>query len=423
MRVLLPSLLAPLYRAATYTRWIYLIILGAVFLPYLIAGMVAVVLLVRGTTSTAPDAAALPLAVGVPTSLALIAATALVPTVRSLVGALTADLMGGPLRGRPVGRATTWGARARTAGWLLICLPLGFAVCLATMVVLPEAAVLIASPLAPGTVSAEFGVITVLGDRPLQPPLRPWAPLVGLAELAAFVYLLAGTGAALARLAPRLLGPSAAERLAAAQARADSLLERNRLARELHDAIGHALSVVALQAGAAARVLDTNPAFARQALEAIAEQARTATAELDHVLGLLREERTSTAPQRTLADLPALIEATRAAGARITSEIEGETASVPGVVSREIYRVCQEGLTNALRHAGRVPVTLRLAVAAQHLEVEITNPCATAPGRRQSGGRGLAGITERIGLLGGTVSAGHRDGSWRLAAAITWKGR
>lgn len=115
--------------------------------------------------------------------------------------------------------------------------------------------------------------------------------------MAVLLALIVVAGALLSRAAPWFLGPSAAERIAAMESEAVKLAERNRLARELHDSVGHALSVVTLQAGAAGRVLDSDPAFAREALGAIEESARAALEDLDHVLGLLRDDPSRPAPR------------------------------------------------------------------------------------------------------------------------------
>jgi signal transduction histidine kinase len=98
----------------------------------------------------------------------------------------------------------------------------------------------------------------------------------------------------------------------------------------------------------------------------------------------------------------------------------GELGQVPPAVSREAYRIVQEGLTNALRHAGRVPVTLRLVVGAEHLELEMTNPLGTAPATpRTRGGRGLPGIRERVTVLRGQLTAAAADGrEWRVAVSL-----
>jgi signal transduction histidine kinase len=172
-----------------------------------------------------------------------------------------------------------------------------------------------------------------------------------------------------------------------------------------------------LQAGAAARLLDTDPEFARRALTAIEETGRTALEDLDHVLGLLREDMSARTPQRTLADLGGLFEQTRSAGVEVDARI-GDLADIPPVVSREAYRIVQEGLTNALRHAGKVRVTVHIGVRASRLELELTNPAGETAPARAGGGRGLRGIRERVTILGGRMSAGAGDGSWRVFVAI-----
>lgn len=240
-----------------------------------------------------------------------------------------------------------------------------------------------------------------------------------------------GAGALLGRCAPVLLGPTPADRLAAAERRAADLASRNRLARELHDAVGHALSAVTLQASAARRVLDADPEFARGALAAIEETTREAVAELDTVLGLLREEDGAgpAAPAPTLDGLDALLARTRAAGLAVEATVEGRCAGPAPVVSREAYRIVQEGLSNALRHAGPVPVRLQLRCDERELTIRVENPvtgpedgspAATDPsgGGRPFGGRGLRGIAERARLLGGEATAGAQDGVWRLTARL-----
>ncbi|MDW6065793.1 hypothetical protein SAZ11_58460 [Streptomyces sp. FXJ1.4098] len=117
----------------------------------------------------------------------------------------------------------------------------------------------------------------------------------------------------------------------------------------------------------------------------------------------------------------------RLTGTEVHADLDGDWARVPAAVSREAYRIVQEGLTNALRHAHRAPVTLRVAVAGDWLEVELSNPMTggralglTRPGRR---GQGLTGIAERVGLLRGEVSAGRvAGGRWRLVARIPLSG-
>ncbi len=183
--------------------------------------------------------------------------------------------------------------------------------------------------------------------------------------------------------------------------------------------MGHALSAVTLQAAAAGKVLDTDPEFAREALAAIEETARGAVAELDTVLGLLREDESAgTAPAPTLDDLGDLLERTRAAGVAVV--LSGEVpAGLPRMVSREAYRIVQEGLANALRHAGAVRVALRVATDGKELALTMENPLTT--GRKdaaRTGGRGLRGIAERAALLGGSARWGAHEGIWLLQVRL-----
>jgi signal transduction histidine kinase len=193
------------------------------------------------------------------------------------------------------------------------------------------------------------------------------------------------------------------------------LLERTRLAGELHDSIGHALTVTLLQAGAAREVAGRDPAFLDAALAAIEDSARQAAADLDRVLALLRDG----APPRdapTLADVDRLVHAARAAGAPVDLRVEGPVADLPPVVSREAYRMAQEALTNALRHAGPVPIALRVDVRADSLELDVRNPVPVpAPA---GGGSGVRGLRDRAAVLGGTASAGPVEGGWRVAVRL-----
>ncbi len=209
------------------------------------------------------------------------------------------------------------------------------------------------------------------------------------------------------------------------RARAADLAVRNRLARELHDSVGHALSAVTLQASAARRVLDTDPEFVREALAAIEDTTRRTVGELDAVLGVLRVgDAPGTAPAPTLdADLGGLLRRTRAAGLRVTARVDADAEALPPVLSREAYRIVQEGLSNALKHAGdRTSVTLRIEVADEHLEITVENPLTDALAQaspcRPGGGHGLRGIADRARLLGGTTHAGAAGGTWRLTVRL-----
>jgi signal transduction histidine kinase len=216
------------------------------------------------------------------------------------------------------------------------------------------------------------------------------------------------------RLAPRLLGPTAAERLAALQRRTEQLAERNRLARELHDSVGHALTATTLQAGAARAVFDRDPEFVRRALAAIEEVGRTAVDDLDRVLGVLRSGADHPIDGRTLEHLDRLIEDVRRGGVDLDARVR--VSPIPDAVSREAFRIVQESLTNAAKH-GAGAAELRVSTGPEEIVIEVVNPVAEAPART-GGGRGLAGIAERVRLLGGSVDAGPAGGRWRLVARI-----
>ncbi|MBZ4324368.1 histidine kinase [Streptomyces sp. SCA2-4] len=329
-------------------------------------------------------------------------------TARALCDVGDAELATGPAR--------TWAERGRPALYFTLHLALGGVVSGMSLAAPPAAVALCTMPFLDPDAPGRLPWFRILGG-PLLPLL---APLCGLGLMVLLAVTSRAAGAVLARRAPALLGPTAADRLAAAERRAHELALRNRLARELHDSVGHALSAVLLQASAARRVLDRDPAFARRALTSIEETTREAVGELDTVLGLLREDGpASAAPAPTLSDLDALVERTRAAGGTVDVTAPAGLGALPPVVSREAYRIVQEGLTNALRHAGPVPVRLHVTTDTETLEVTVENPVGRTPARtRGGGGRGLTGIAERARLLRGTSTAGARDGVWRLSVRL-----
>ncbi|CAL9418955.1 hypothetical protein SUDANB176_01822 [Streptomyces sp. enrichment culture] len=395
-------------------RWIHLILGGALAMPYVLVGAVVVGPAAGGTvvfTSFVLQLASF--GVGLP----LAALTSLFPLTRPLETAAVRWLCGvdpdrlaeGPARGRA--------ARSRTAAWFTLHLGIGGIVAGMSLAVPPFAAVLIVLPLAAVLRDSRLGLPEVF-DHGWALAL---APVAGVASLLALAGCAAGAGALLARWAPALLGPAPEDRLAAAEARAADLAVRNRLARELHDSVGHALSAVTLQASAARRVLDGDPEFVREALAAIEETTRRTVGELDAVLGVLRDgDAPGTAPAPTLAaDLDGLLRRTRASGLEVSATVGTAPGSLPPVLSREAYRIVQEGLSNALKHAGEgITVTLRVEVRDGHLEITVANPLAAVPGPRPAprpgGGHGLRGVEDRARLLGGTARAGPAEGTWRL---------
>ncbi|WP_345714199.1 sensor histidine kinase, partial [Kineococcus glutinatus] len=239
-------------------------------------------------------------------------------------------------------------------------------------------------------------------------------------------------GPLLAALPPRLLAAPAGERLAVVEAHVSVLAGRERLARELHDSVGHSLSLVSVQAGAARRLLTRDPAAAETALRAVEDASRRALVDLDHVLGLLREgsgpAAVTTAPAPDLRDLDALVTASRAAGLRAEVAVRGRVEQLPAVVSREAYRILQEALTNALRHAPGAACRVRVDATGDDLVLDVANaapggtgaPAAGGP----SGGRGLRGVRERVLDLRGALDVGADDaGTWRVRVRLPVRAR
>jgi signal transduction histidine kinase len=219
-----------------------------------------------------------------------------------------------------------------------------------------------------------------------------------------------------------------AERLSAAETgRRRELEERNRIARELHDVVAHSMSVITVQASTARYRQPGLDEAVQSEFEEIAASSRRALSEMRGLLGILRGHDTApTAPLPGLADVTGLIESTRASGAEITydgADTTGATdegTEVSEVVGLTAFRVVQEALSNALRHAPGSAVTVRISGDGHELRVVVTN---TRPGRDDEptpGARlGLAGIRERVAAIGGTVSAGPTlDGGFEVAATL-----
>ncbi len=204
--------------------------------------------------------------------------------------------------------------------------------------------------------------------------------------------------------------------------------ERLRIARELHDVLGHHLALIHVQAGVAAHVLqtDTRPhdGQARNAVSHIATASRTALADLADTVGLLRqpgEQFPPVQPAGGLAEIGDLVQGFARLGLAITEHTDGQPRPVPAATDLTAYRVVQESLTNVSKHAGPVPVTLRWTYQPQALQVTVDN----SPGRpnRQSTdasqSHGLTGMRERVTALGGILTAGPLpDGGYRVCATL-----
>jgi signal transduction histidine kinase len=194
--------------------------------------------------------------------------------------------------------------------------------------------------------------------------------------------------------------------------------ERGRIARELHDIIAHAISVVAVQADASAKLLGSDPERAREPLETIQATARGALAEMRRLVGLLRvsADEVPLDPQPGVADLDRLAEDARRAGLLVTLELAGAVRPLPATLDLAVYRIVQEGLTNARKHAGPAQARVVVTYGRDELIVEVSDN-GGGGGSTNGGGHGLIGIRERVSLLGGDLECGPRIGAGFLLRA------
>ena len=206
------------------------------------------------------------------------------------------------------------------------------------------------------------------------------------------------------------------------RAHADAVAgERATIARELHDVIAHSVSVMTVQAGAARLLLDEDPPRARESLVAVEETGRQALAEMRRLLGILRgdEHETRLAPQPGIADLDALVEQVRTAGLPVDVVVDGEPKPLPPGIDLAAYRVVQEALTNALKHAGAARAQVSIRYGPTAVEVAVTNNGQGARANGGGGGHGLIGMRERVTLYGGEFEAGpRRGGGYAVRASL-----
>jgi signal transduction histidine kinase len=253
---------------------------------------------------------------------------------------------------------------------------------------------------------------------------------VGDAEMDVVSWLVVGIGLPLAAFALRRRGDRAvaleaeAERLAREreeQARAAVAAERARIARDLHDVIAHSVSVMTVQGGAARLLLEQDAARAREPLLAVEETGHQAMAEMRRLLGLVHTEGDAPAlgPQPGLADIEALVEQMRRAGLPVTLEVDGTAQPLAPGVGLAGYRIVQEALTNALKHAGPARARVTVRYEPESLVLEITDDGGGRQRAGGGGGHGLVGMRERAGLYGGELAAGPRpEGGFAVRARL-----
>jgi signal transduction histidine kinase len=200
--------------------------------------------------------------------------------------------------------------------------------------------------------------------------------------------------------------------------------ERARIARELHDVVAHGISVIAVQAGSGRHTLNADPEHAHAAFGAIESTARQALVEMRHLLGLLREENepASAAPLPGMQNHADLLDQARGAGLSVSLQLDGEPCALPAGIDVATYRILQEALTNARKHAPGAHVSVRIRYGADHVELEVRDHGAKAENQRRivaGGGLGLVGMRERVSLYHGEFDAGPQpDGGFRVRARL-----
>lgn len=316
----LTATLAPLTSAATLRRGVLLVLGGVVAAAY---GLLAV-----GFAQMYADPTLSPsvTTVLVAVTTAIVLLPPFLHPVRVLEAAAARALLEADLP-QPPGHGAS--ATARGALWFVLHLATGAAAALSLLTAIPLAVSLVARHL--GVTGLEDAIARLTGVP------GPVAVVIAVVLLLVPPYAMWGLGALLRAVAPGLLGPSAQDRIARLEADKRELAARNALARDLHDSVGHALTVTTLQAAAAERALDRDPEFVRSALAAIAETGRGAVAELDRVLGVLRSGEPPPAGEaathdRSLLDVGALVEHARGTGADVTVTLPPGLGAVPPAV-------------------------------------------------------------------------------------------
>ncbi|QBI19960.1 sensor histidine kinase [Egibacter rhizosphaerae] len=196
--------------------------------------------------------------------------------------------------------------------------------------------------------------------------------------------------------------------------------ERARIARELHDVVAHAMSVITVQAGVGAHIVGQRPAQAAQSLEVIEHTGREALAEMRRMLTVLRDDAPDAPvpePQPTLADLPTLVDSAQRAGIHVALVTQGAARRLPVGLELAVYRVIQEALTNVVKHAPSSRATVTTTYAPAHLDVEVSN--GLPAGRRTEPpvhGHGLRGMSERVALYAGSLTTSTDERSFTVSA-------
>jgi signal transduction histidine kinase len=212
-----------------------------------------------------------------------------------------------------------------------------------------------------------------------------------------------------------------AERTREEEARSRVDEERLRIAREVHDTVAHAVALINVQAGVTAYLLDKRPERAREALVTIEQTSAQALHEMRAVLGVLRSADNGRVPHPGLGQIGELAAMAREAGLDLRLEMAESAPPLPSAVDHTAYRIVQEAITNIIRHVGSTQVTVALDHGSDVLDVRVSNEGPRLPAEVSTvgAGRGIQGMRERCGLLGGELTAGPRlDGGFEVKARL-----
>jgi signal transduction histidine kinase len=212
-----------------------------------------------------------------------------------------------------------------------------------------------------------------------------------------------------------------AEREREERARAAVAEERARIARELHDVVAHSISVMVVQAGAERRALGDGGGETREVLATIEDTGRQTLAEMRRLLGMLRrsDDEIEMAPQPSIQHVERLVEQVREAGLPVTLTVDGEPVPLPPGIDLSAYRIVQEALTNALKHAGPASARVTVSYGSDEIDLEIVDDGGGVPVNGDGGGHGLIGMRERATMLGGALDAGARsEGGYAVRARL-----
>jgi signal transduction histidine kinase len=230
------------------------------------------------------------------------------------------------------------------------------------------------------------------------------------ADYAILTFFVCGAWLAGYLIGRRAAQVRAAEQAGGERAREAVTAERARIARELHDIVAHSVSIVALQAGAAEALVETDPEAAREHMSTVRRTAHDALDEMRRLLDVLREDEPTYEPTPDLTDVDDLVDAARNAGLPVELSREGDLGGLPSGISLAVYRLVQESLTNVRKHAGAVPTSVVIRRSPSRVELVVRNELGEhRPGAANGGGFGLIGMRERVRVYGGSLDAGEDE--------------